>query len=78
MPAGALVDARRRRLLQRPLEGRLAFFFPGEGSQYIDMLGDLALCFGEVRHWLDFWHTLYDEPRGANRTDIVFLRPRAS
>ena len=46
--------------------------FPGEGSQYIDMLGDLALCFGEVRHWLDFWHTLYDEPRGANRTDVVF------
>ena len=57
---------------ERPLAGRLAFLFPGEGSQYIGMLGDLALCFGEVREWLDFWHTLYDEPRGRNRTDIVF------
>jgi acyl transferase domain-containing protein len=61
---------------ERPLEGRLAFLFPGEGSQYIGMLGDLALCFAEVREWLDFWHTLYDEPRGRNRTDVVF--PAAS
>src|SRR6185295_6621339 len=61
---------------ERALDGRLAFLFPGEGSQYIGMLGDLALCFPEVREWLDFWHTLYDEPRGRNRTDVVF--PAAS
>nr|HET7859225.1 beta-ketoacyl synthase N-terminal-like domain-containing protein [Caldimonas sp.] len=61
---------------ERRLDGRLAFLFPGEGSQYIGMLGDLALCFAEVREWLDFWHTLYDEPRGRNRTDVVF--PAAS
>ena len=40
------------------------------------MLGDLAMCFGEVQQWLDFWHTLYAEPRGDNRTDIAF--PHAS
>ena len=37
---------------------------------------DLALCFDEVQHWLDFWHTIYDQPRGDNRTDIAF--PHAS
>lgn len=58
-----------------PLEGKLAFLFPGEGSQFTGMLGDLALCFGEVQSWLDFWHSLYDEPRGENRTDIVFPPP---
>jgi acyl transferase domain-containing protein/phosphopantetheinyl transferase len=57
---------------ERSLEGGTAFIFPGEGSQYIGMLGDLALCFPAVREWLDFWHTLYDEPRGRNRTDVIF------
>ncbi len=59
-----------------PLAGKVAFLFPGEGSQYAGMLADLAPCFDEVQQWLDFWHTLYAEPRGDNRTDIVF--PHAS
>ena len=59
-----------------PDAGKLAFLFPGEGSQYTGMLGDLAMCFGEVQQWLDFWHTIYAEPRGDNRTDIAF--PHAS
>src|SRR5262249_24297637 len=29
-------------------------------------------CFSEVQQWLDFWHTIYAEPRGDNRTDIAF------
>jgi acyl transferase domain-containing protein/phosphopantetheinyl transferase (holo-ACP synthase) len=56
----------------RRLEGKLAFVFPGEGSQYPHMLADLALCFEEVRHWLDFWRGLYGLPAGEARTDIVF------
>jgi acyl transferase domain-containing protein len=56
----------------RRIAGKLAFIFPGEGSQYQGMFADLALCFDEVRHWLDFWHGLYDLPTGGTRTDIAY------
>lgn len=54
------------------VEGKLAFLFPGEGSQYPGMFADLALCFDEIQRWLDFWHGLYELPVGHTRTDIVF------
>ena len=54
------------------VEGKLAFLFPGEGSQYPDMFSDLAPCFDTIQGWLDFWHGLYDLPVGHTRTDIVF------
>ena len=56
----------------RRVEGKLAFLFPGEGSQYPHMFADLALRFHEVQHWLDFWRGLYGLPAGQARTDIVF------
>ncbi|HRP28712.1 MAG TPA: polyketide synthase, partial [Burkholderiaceae bacterium] len=56
----------------RRVEGKLAFLFPGEGSQYPAMFAGLAMCFDEVQQWLDFWHGLYDLPLGETRTDIVF------
>ncbi|HEV7859848.1 MAG TPA: beta-ketoacyl synthase N-terminal-like domain-containing protein [Pyrinomonadaceae bacterium] len=34
-------------------DGRLAFLFPGEGSQYVNMLSDLCMHFPEVRGWFD-------------------------
>lgn len=52
-------------------DAKLAFAFPGEGSQYQGMLADLAQ-FPRVQHWLDFWHGLHDLPEGQTRTDIVF------
>ena len=52
----------------RPLDGGLAFLFPGEGSQYQGMYADLALCFDEVRSWLDFWCGLHKIPK----TDYIF------
>ena len=56
----------------RRVEGKLAFLFPGEGSQYPHMFAELALRFDEVQHWLDFWRGLYGLPAGQSRTDIVF------
>ncbi|MEE8162035.1 MAG: beta-ketoacyl synthase N-terminal-like domain-containing protein, partial [Acidobacteriota bacterium] len=40
---------------QTPLgdEGKVAFVFPGEGSQYIGMLADLCIHFPEVRQFFD-------------------------
>ncbi|HWG10210.1 MAG TPA: beta-ketoacyl synthase N-terminal-like domain-containing protein [Rhodanobacteraceae bacterium] len=52
-------------------DAKLGFAFPGEGSQYQGMFADLAL-FPQVQHWLDFWHSLHDLPKGQTRTDIVF------
>jgi len=54
------------------VDGKLAFLFPGEGSQYPGMFADLAICFEPIRRWLDFWHGLYGLPTGETRTDIVF------
>lgn len=34
-------------------EGKLAFLFPGEGSQYVNMLSDLCIHFPEVRSCFD-------------------------
>jgi len=56
----------------RRIGGKLAFVFPGEGSQYPHMFAELALRFEPVQHWLDFWRGLYGLPAGEARTDIVF------
>lgn len=55
-----------------PIDGKVAFMFPGEGSQYLNMFTDLALHFDEVRKWFDFWRRLYDDVPGESRTDILF------
>ena len=56
----------------RRVGGKLAFVFPGEGSQYPHMFAELALRFEPVQRWLDFWRGLYGLPAGQSRTDIVF------
>lgn len=56
----------------KPIDGKTAFMFPGEGSQYPEMFSDLALYFEEVRVWFDFWHGLFKDSSGETRTDIVF------
>jgi acyl transferase domain-containing protein/phosphopantetheinyl transferase len=55
-PRCALIkDARGLYYFSQPLAetGSLAFLFPGEGSQYVDMLGDIAAHFPVARRVLD-------------------------
>ncbi len=59
----------------RPMAGELAFMFPGEGSQYPDMLLDLAIHFPIVRHWFDFWESLYQGSPGSGPSAVVFPFP---
>ena len=56
-------------------QGKLAFLFPGEGSQYPNMLADLCLHFPEVRAWFDRADQLFDGPeRGYAPSDFIFPR----
>ncbi len=85
--AGRLRDAKVRRIrdldgiyyFPKPLaaEGKVAFVFPGEGSQYTNMLADLCMHFPEVRAAFDLMDRAFaDHPRGYLPSDVVF--PRAS
>ena len=59
----------------KPLDGRLAFMFPGEGAQYTHMLADLAMSFPLVRQWFDMWDTIFEEDRLLRPSSIVFPPP---
>ena len=85
--AAKLRDPRVRRIrdiegiyhFSRPLaaEGKLAFVFPGEGSQYTNMLADLCMQFPEVRAAFDVMDRAFaDHPRGYLPSDVMF--PRAT
>ena len=66
---------------EQPLgrEGKLAFLFPGEGSQYTNMLADLSEHFPEVRACFDQIDRIYaDHPRKYLPSDFIFPRPMAS
>ncbi|MDW7772814.1 MAG: type I polyketide synthase [Desulfobulbaceae bacterium] len=60
----------------RPLArggGRLAFLFPGEGSQYVNMLADLCLHFPEALGCFDLLDQAYaDHPRNYLPSQIIF------
>lgn len=59
----------------QPLEGKLAFVFPGEGAQYQGMLGETLTAFPEAREWFDFWDGLFGDARGFRPSDCVFPPP---
>jgi acyl transferase domain-containing protein/NAD(P)H-dependent flavin oxidoreductase YrpB (nitropropane dioxygenase family)/NAD(P)-dependent dehydrogenase (short-subunit alcohol dehydrogenase family) len=46
-----LTDPRGMYFTERPLalEGKVAFLFPGQGSQYVNMLSDLAIQYSDIR-----------------------------
>jgi acyl transferase domain-containing protein len=66
---------------QEPLarKGKLAFLFPGEGSQYRNMLGDLCIHFPEVRRTFDLMDRAYENhPRDYLPSDVIFPPPLGS
>ena len=81
-----LADPECRRIMSRggvyffaePLknEGKLAFLFPGEGSQYINMLSDLCIHFPEVRNRFDRMDGIFSgHARNFFPSDFIFPRP---
>ncbi len=56
--------------------GKVAFVFPGEGSQYEGMLGDVLEAFPEARQWFDFWEGLYTYDHGDRPSDSLFPAPK--
>jgi acyl transferase domain-containing protein len=59
--------------------GKLAFLFPGEGSQYRNMLGDLCIHFPEVRRVFDLMDRAYENhPRDYLPSDVIFPPPLGS
>jgi acyl transferase domain-containing protein/phosphopantetheinyl transferase len=59
----------------KPLAGKMAFLFPGEGAQYPNMLLDLCLHFPEVRHCFDLAdRALTHASRNILPSDFIFPR----
>lgn len=59
--------------------GKVAFVFPGEGAQYINMLGDLCRHFPVVRSCFDAMdRVLFEHPRGYRLSEVVFPPPAFS
>jgi len=56
--------------------GKLAFLFPGEGSQYPNMLADLCMHFPSVRSRFDLMERAFsDHPRGYTPSQYIFPPP---
>ena len=63
---------------QQPLalEGRVAFLFPGQGSQYPDMLRELAIVFAEVREAFESADRVLRSRIPGGLSTYVFPPPR--
>lgn len=55
--------------------GKTAFLFPGEGSQYPNMLSDLCLHFPKVRAWFDFLDDIFGKNRNYPPSYFIFPPP---
>lgn len=57
--------------------GRVCFLFPGEGSQYPNMLADLCMNFPQVRDWFDFVEEAARKRGSMARAPILSPPPTA-
>ncbi|CAN5845828.1 hypothetical protein BH23GEM7_BH23GEM7_05840 [soil metagenome] len=74
-------DARGIYYFDEPLgrSGELAFLFPGEGSQYPDMLADLCMHFPELRARFELTdHAFAEQGFDLLPTDFIFPHPTAT
>ncbi|HCF27255.1 MAG TPA: 6-deoxyerythronolide-B synthase, partial [Cyanobacteria bacterium UBA11049] len=55
--------------------GKTAFLFPGEGSQYPNMLADLCLHFPKVRAWFDTLDENFPDKNEYLPSSIIFPPP---
>src|SRR5205085_870271 len=70
----SLSDPRGTYLGAGPAAGAVAFLFPGQGSQYVDMGASLAMAFDCARAaWDDAAGPLHGS--GEHLRDVVFPRP---
>ncbi len=60
-------------------EGKLAFVFPGEGAQYLNMMADLCLHFPEIRRMFDLMDRTFEgHERGYLPSQVVVPPPGAA
>jgi acyl transferase domain-containing protein len=57
---------------------KTALIFPGEGSQYANMLADLCLYFPQVRAWFDFLDATFGDQRQVPPSTFIFPPPDLS
>lgn len=55
--------------------GKMIFLFPGEGSQYINMLADICLFFPQVRQWFDLLDEAFGQSASTTPSQIIFPAP---
>ncbi|MCU1262148.1 MAG: beta-ketoacyl synthase, partial [Bryobacterales bacterium] len=58
--------------------GKIAFLFPGEGSQYLNMLSDVCIHFPEVRQAFDLADSAVHDPERWPPSAIIFPPPLLS
>ncbi|MDR3701793.1 MAG: beta-ketoacyl synthase N-terminal-like domain-containing protein, partial [Candidatus Sulfopaludibacter sp.] len=63
---------------EEPAQGPVAFLFPGQGSQYLNMLEELALCFPLVREVFERADATLKGVLPAPLTEVVFPPPAYS
>ena len=75
---GNIEDPRGIYFTEEPLarEGKVAFLFPGQGSQFPDMLGELAIQFPEVRKRFELADLILSDRYPRPLSSYIFSPPR--